>query len=55
VFFMGNTLTTLVKAISEMKGRLSPMDSMLNQVYPVALLGKPDDHILFNGMTRKEY
>lgn len=55
VFFMGNTLTTLVKAISEMKGRLSPMDKMLNQVYPIALLGQPDDHILFNGMTQKEY
>jgi hypothetical protein len=55
VFFMGNSLTTLVQAVQELKGRLMPMENMLNKVHGVSLLGKPDDSILFHGMPRKEY
>jgi len=55
VFFMGNTLTTLVQAIQEMKGRLTPMNDLTNKTLTISMLGQPDDHYLFYGMSRKEY
>lgn len=55
MFFMGNTLTTLVQAVQEMKGRLMPMNDLTNRALTVSLLGQPDDHYLFYGMSRKEY
>lgn len=38
VFFMGNTLTTLVQATQELKGRLTPMKGMANEMFTVGLL-----------------
>ena len=55
VFFMGNTLTTLVQAIQEMKGRLAPMNDLTNKTLTISMLGQPDDHYLFYGMSRKEF
>lgn len=39
VFFMGNTLTTLVQAVQEMKGRLTPMNDLTNQALTISMLG----------------
>ena len=55
MFFMGNSLTTLVQGVQELTGRLSSMEDMARQMHNVSLLGKPDDSILFHGMPRSEY
>lgn len=55
MFFMGNTLTTLVQAVQEMQGRLTPMQELTNNALTISMLGQPDDHYLFFGMSRKEY
>mgnify|MGYP003349199614 CR=1 FL=1 len=55
MFYMGNSLTTLVQATQEIKGRLNSMGDMVNTMQTLSLLGQPNDSILFHRLDRKEF
>lgn len=52
---MGNALQTVVQTVQEQKGKLSNMQEYINECYTISMLGKPDDHYMFYGMSRNEY
>ena len=55
VFLMGNALQTLVQSTQESKGILKSMQKYLNDCFTLSMIGKPNDHFLFYGMSRNDF
>jgi len=54
VFLMGNSLTTLVRAMQASSGHLSEMYALKHKTHKIKLVREPEDTFFFNNMTEKD-